>query len=79
MCSKSIQDDLAKKKRNDVSLPSACKVITQEHQDERTRYHIPMLDGGDDRLKAEDSMIRDEETRHKTTQGIPMSPQTYPS
>jgi hypothetical protein len=32
-----------------------------------------LLDEGDDCLKAEDSMIRNEETKHKMTQDSPMS------
>ena len=43
--SKSIQDDLLKR-RAMMSLFPQHEVITQEDQDERTRYHIPMLDGG---------------------------------
>jgi hypothetical protein len=43
--SKLIQDDLLKR-RAMMSLFPQREVITQEDQDERTRYHIPMPDRG---------------------------------
>jgi hypothetical protein len=60
-----------------MSLFPQREVISQEDQDKRTRYYIPIVGWGDDRLKAKDSMIRDEETKHKMTQDTPMSPLNY--